>query len=200
MRRNVLILSPVLTLVVILLTARPAPDGPPAQVQDACWILGDRSNLDLRISRLDSISTTLDGHMLKLCYSRPRALGRPIMGRLVPFGEPWRLGANEATALHTPTPLMVGDVRVAPGSYSLYAIPDSTEWRVAVNGTARRWGIPISSNVRQADLGVTVVLVERLPEPVEVLTMRFDRAGPAVDLVIEWERTRIRLPIRLVSS
>lgn len=169
-------------------------------VQPPCWVRGDRADLDLRISRLDSISTALDSHILKLCYSRPRALGRPIMGRLVPFGEPWRFGANEATVLHTPAPLMVGDVQIGPGSYSLYAIPDSTEWQIAVNGTAQRWGIPISPNVQKNDLGVTNVLVEQLSEPVEVFTMRFDGVGSAVGLVIEWERTRIRLPIRLESS
>lgn len=44
----------------------------------------------------------LEGGTVKVCYSRPRKLGRPVMGRLVPYGEPWRLGANEATAIHVP--------------------------------------------------------------------------------------------------
>jgi len=197
---KVLTLPPLGTLLVVALIMQSAPDVGPAQRQEACWVRGERSDLDIRISQLDSISTVLEGFPLKICYSRPRALGRPIMGRLVPYGEPWRLGANEATVLHTPVPLMVGEVRIEPGEYSLYAIPDSTEWQVVVNDTIRRWGIPISRDVRAADLGLTAVHVESLLEAVELFTMRFERTSAAVDLVIEWERTRIRLPIRLASS
>lgn len=162
-----------------------------------CWIRGDPADLELRISPLDSAIATLEADTLKLCYSRPRRLGRPIMGRLVPFGEPWRLGANEATALHTPVPLRIGAVRVGPGSYSLYAIPDSVRWRIVVTGAVDRWGVPISDDVRRADLGETAVPVERVRDGVELLTMRFERTGAgALDLVIEWERTRLRVPIR----
>lgn len=162
-----------------------------------CWVRGDRADLELRISPFDSTSTTLDGHTLKVCYSRPRALGRPIMGRLVPFGSPWRLGANEATILHTPVSIMLGDLHVSPGSYSLHAMPDSAEWGLTVNGNVQRWGVPISPEVLEADLGFAVAPVERLAEPVELFTIRLERNDSKVDLVIEWELTRIRFPIRL---
>lgn len=162
-----------------------------------CWVRGNPVDLDLRISPLDSAVTTLGADTIKVCYSRPRKLGRPIMGRLVPFGEPWRLGANEATTVHTPVALHIGDVRIAQGSYTLYAIPDSAEWRIVVNRSVNRWGIPIDAEVRRAALGETTVRVERLPEATELFTMRFARTGTdGVDLVIEWEHTRVRVPVR----
>jgi hypothetical protein len=163
----------------------------------ACWIRDDPADLELRISPLDSITTVLGTDTIRICYSRPRMLGRPIMGRLVPFGAAWRLGANEATVLHTPVPLVVGDARVPAGSYSLYAIPDRDEWRLVVNATAQRWGVPISGGVREADRDTTTARVGTTPEPVEMFTMRFEpTAGGRVELVMEWERTRLRVPIR----
>jgi hypothetical protein len=124
-------------------------------------------------------------------------LGRPIMGRVVPFGEPWRLGANEATTLTVSVPVLFGEIRLAPGSYSLYAVPEQREWRVIVNRVTRRWGIPINDTVKAQDIGAVSAAVEAVTPPVEEFRMQFERAGPdAVDLVIEWDRTRVRVPIR----
>lgn len=163
-----------------------------------CWIRGEREDLELRISRLDSTSVELGGGTVKVCYSRPRKLGRPIMGRLVPYGEPWRLGANEATVLHLPLPATVAGVPVDAGSYSLYAVPGETSWRIVVNADARRWGIPIDEAVRRQDVGSGKVPAETLGETVERLTLRLLRRSPdhAV-LRIEWERTGVNVPIEL---
>ena len=162
-----------------------------------CWVRGERADLDVRISRLDSVITTLGTDTLVVCYSRPRMLGRPIMGRVVPFGEPWRLGANEATTLTVSVPVLFGEIRLPPGSYSLYAVPEQREWRVIVNRLARRWGIPISDTVQAQDIGAATVAVEAVSPPVEEFRMQFERDGrDAVDLVIEWDRTRVRVPIR----
>jgi len=166
-------------------------------VSPACWIRGDRADLDVRISRLDSVITTLGTDTLVVCYSRPRMLGRPIMGRVVPFGEPWRLGANEATTLTVSAPVLFGDIRLEAGSYSLYAVPEEREWRVIVNRAGRRWGIPINDTVKAQDIGSVSAAVEAVTPPVEEFRIQFERNGSdAVDLVIEWDRTRVRVPIR----
>ena len=163
-----------------------------------CWVRGDRADLDVRISRLDSSITTLGTDTLIVCYSRPRMLGRPIMGRVVPFGEPWRLGANEATTLTVSVPVLFGEIRLAPGTYSLYAIPEQREWRVIVNRAARRWGIPINDAIRTEDIGAVTAAVEALTGGVvEEFRIHFERGGrDAVDLVFAWDRTRVRVPIR----
>lgn len=167
-----------------------------ASAASGCWIRGERRDLELRISRLDSTTAEMEGGTVKVCYSRPRKLGRPIMGRLVPYGEPWRLGANEATALHLSFPATVAGVEVEPGSYSLYAVPGETSWRIVVNADARRWGIPIDEEVRQRDIGAGTVSVERLEDTVERLTIRLRRVGPErATMRIEWERTGVSVPI-----
>lgn len=172
--------------------ARAAPQTP------GCWIRGAPEDLELRISPLDSTSVDLQGGTVKLCYSRPRKVGRPIMGRLVPFGEPWRLGANEATAIHLPAPGAVAGVEVPAGWHTLYAIPGPEEWRIVVNGETRRWGIPIDEEVRAADLGSGNAPVDALPETVEMLTIRLGRtSGRAAVMRIEWDRTGVSVPVQL---
>lgn len=166
-------------------------------VDSACWIQDDPSDLDIRISPFDSATVRLDGEEIKVCYSRPRTVGRPIMGRVVPYGEPWRLGANEATSIRVPVPVEIAGVPLESGSYSLYVIPSREEWQVIVNAEVERWGIPIDDLVREQDIGSGIVPVEPTEEPVELLTFSFrSLAVDAVELVVEWADTRVLIPIR----
>jgi len=137
---------------------------------------------------------------MKLCYSRPSARGRKVMGGLVPFDQPWRLGANEATSIDVPFPAEIAGVRVRPGTYTLYAIPGASKWQIVVNRGVQRWGVPINSEVRAGDVGAGTATTESLGAPVETLTLKFaPAAGNATELLLEWENTRVRIPIRRTS-
>jgi hypothetical protein len=166
-----------------------------------CWIRGEAADLELRASPFDSTSMALDPGVVKVCYGRPRKLGRPIMGRLVPYGRPWRLGADEATAIHVPVRAVIAGVAVEPGWYSLYAVPEERQWLIVVNADARRWGIPIDDEVRRADVGSGAVDVSDAGEQAEMLTLRFDRTSArSADLVVTWDRTSVRIPVVLVAG
>src|SRR5436305_2094536 len=154
----------------VLVLAAP-PSARAQAAADACWIQGDASDVARRPSPLDSTSVALDGGTIKVCYGRPSARGRAVIGSLVPYGEPWRLGANEATAIHVPFRARIAGTDVAPGWYSLYVIPEAKQWRIVVNRDAQRWGTPVDSAVREKDAGSAVVPVERLDKPVETLTI-----------------------------
>jgi hypothetical protein len=122
------------------------------------------------------------------------------MGGLVPFGEPWRLGANEATTIHVPVAVRFGDVTLKPGVYSLYAIPGAKNWQLVANESANRWGIPINAAARAHDVGAVTVPSEVMGAPVETLTMRWEPAGDgALVLITEWEKTRVRVTVRRSS-
>ena len=163
---------------------------------DACWIRGDASDVAARASQHDSTSLALDGGMIKLCYGRPGRHGRVIFGQLVPNGVPWRMGADEATAIHVNFLARIAGVDVAPGWYSIYAIPEAKEWRVVVNANAQRWGIPINDPVRAKDVGSGVVPVEHLDTPVEALTITLrSKSKSAATMDVEWENTRVRIPV-----
>src|SRR2546427_642563 len=134
-------------------------------------------------------------------YSRPSARGRKVMGELVPFDQPWRLGANEATSMYVPFPAQIAGVRVEPGRYTLYAIPGASKWQIVVNRGVQRWGVPIDKDVRAGDVGAGAVTTESLGAPVETLTLKFAPAtGNATELVFEWEKTRVRIPIRRTAG
>lgn len=165
----------------------------------ACWTRAAPDELAERASPLDSASVALDAGQVKVCYGRPRMRDREIMGGLVPFDEPWRTGANEATSIHMPAAGTIGGVAVEPGWYSLYTVPGADAWDVVVNGERERWGIPISGEVRAQDVGSATVPAEASGgQPVESLTISLARtSGSSADLVIEWETTRVSLPVAL---
>ena len=162
----------------------------------ACWVQGDASTAGRRPSPLDSTSVALDGGTIQVCYGRPSARGRKIMGELVPYGAPWRLGANEATAIYLPFAARIAGTSVSPGWYSLYVIPEAAQWRVVVNRLAQRWGVPINEEVRTKDVGSGVVSAERLPSPVDKLAITLNRtSNTAATMDVEWENTRVRIPV-----
>ena len=188
-------------LLIATLTLAQAQPGSGQAAPFTCWIRGPADKLAERPSSLDSISVPIEGGSIKLCYSRPSARGRKIMGGLVPFDQPWRLGANEATTIHLPFAAQLAGVRLEPGTYTLYAIPGTAKWQIVVNRGVQRWGVPIDKDVRAKDVGAGTVPTESLAAPVETLTLKFaPAAGNATELVVEWEKTRVRIPLRRASD
>jgi DUF2911 family protein len=183
--------TPLLVALAAVIPAALAAQAPPG----SCTHRGTAADLAKRPSPLDSVEATMDGGTVKVCYGRPSARGRTMVGGVNPFGEPWRLGANEPTRLMLPFAAEVAGVRVEPGTYSLYVVPSQASWEVHVNRVVDRWGIPIDAQVEAQDVGKGTVPVETLAQPIEELTMRLE-TGPDAALVVEWEKTRVRIPIR----
>ena len=190
--RHVALVAAALTLL--------APDNASAQsdATQACWVRGSPERLASRPSILDSASVRLGSSTVKVCYGRPRKNNRQIMGGLVPFGAPWRLGANEATVIHMPSGGSIAGVPVHAGWYSLYAIPTEKEWQIVVNSGAQRWGVPINAAVREKDVGSGAVPAASTSSPEEQLRMSFEKRGDkSADLVVQWDLTRVRIPVTL---
>jgi hypothetical protein len=169
---------------------------PPPPADPVCEPV-DRMPLEGRASPYDSATVAVGDAVLKLCYGRPSARGRIMIGGDdVPFGQPWRTGANEPTTLHTTAAIVLGDTHLDPGSYSLYTIPGPETWEVILNRATDRWGIPIDDGVRAQEVASVTVPRERPGEHVETLTFSFHEEGPgAVELRLEWEDFRIAIPI-----
>jgi hypothetical protein len=134
-----------------------------------------------------------DGKKITVEYSSPRMKGRKIYGGLVPFGEVWRAGANEATTFVTDTNIDVGGKAVAAGSYTLFVIPEQNKWTLIVSNKTGEWGIPYpgeSSDLMRADMKVST-----LPAPVENFTIAFDKGATGCILRMDWETTRAYIEI-----
>ncbi len=153
-----------------------------------------------RLSPLDSLSFKIDGETVKVCYGRPSAKGRTMIGgRDVPYGRLWRTGANEPTMIHTTIAISVAGIQIGSGSYTLYTVPGEDEWVVIVNRSITQWGhiAEYSYRVRRQEVGRATVARERTRRHVETMTFSTERENGDANLVLEWERSRVVIPIRL---
>jgi hypothetical protein len=153
-----------------------------------------------RVSPHSSLSFNIGSLNLLLCYGAPSARGREVMGDLVPYGEPWRIGADEPTTLHVSAPVNVGGIALEPGSYSLYAIPGEDEWQFFINTNWERWGIPIDASVRSTEIGSFTVTPQEIPTTAEQLQYEWEPAAggdPGGELLLEWENTVLAIPIEI---
>src|SRR5271169_4212666 len=106
-----------------------------------------------------------DGKTVTLDYSSPRAKGRKIFGELVPYGQVWRAGANEATTITTDTALTVGGKNVPAGTYTLFTIPNADKWTLIISKKTGEWGIPYPGEAD--DFVRTDMKVSKLPSTLE---------------------------------
>lgn len=131
---------------------------------------------------------------LWLDYSRPAMRGRPIWGALVPWGQVWRMGANDAAHLATDRTLQIGDITIAPGTYTLFLLPTEQQWTLIVN---RATGISGLEHDPAHDVGRTVLRTETLDSPAESFTIQVEGPGADPRLAIQWDRTRATVPLRV---
>jgi hypothetical protein len=133
------------------------------------------------------------GKSITIDYSSPRAKGRKIFGGLVPYGEVWRAGANEATTFVTTADLMVGGQHVPTGKYTLFAIPDKDKWTLIISKKTGEWGIPYPG--AGDDLVRVDMKAGATPSAVEDFTIALDKAGNGCTLRMEWENTKATVNI-----
>src|SRR6266851_9667199 len=82
-------------------------------------VTGNRKVTENKLSPPADTSITLGGHAVTIEYNAPSARGRKVEGGLIPYGSVWRLGADSATTLTTDVNLVIGDLRVPKGVYTL---------------------------------------------------------------------------------
>jgi hypothetical protein len=129
-----------------------------------------------------------DGKSITVDYSSPRAKGRKIFGELVPYGQVWRTGANEATTFVTNAAVSADGRDVPAGSYTIFTVPEQNKWTLIVNKKTGEWGIPYK--YESEELVRIPMSVSKTSGPVENFTIRFDQGGNACTLNISWEETQ----------
>jgi hypothetical protein len=119
--------------------------------------------------------------------------GRTIFGGLVPFGEVWRSGANEATTLVTSGDVVIGGKTVPAGSYTIFTVPTADKWTLIINKKTGEWGIPYK--YESDELARIDMKVSKLPSPVENFTIAYDKSAGGCTLRLDWETTRASVNI-----
>lgn len=93
-----------------------------------------------RASQRASVSQTIGTTAITVDYHRPGVKGRAIWGGLVPYDQPWRMGANEATTITFSDAVKVEGKDVPAGKYSFFAIPAKDSWTLVLNKDPEQWG------------------------------------------------------------
>lgn len=94
----------------------------------------------IRESPAATVSQDLGLTKVEITYHRPAVKGRKIWGGLVPYGQVWRAGANEATTLSFSGPVKVAGHEVPAGTYGFFAIPGKDRWTLILSRNAAQWG------------------------------------------------------------
>lgn len=131
--------------------------------------------------------------VMRVIYSRPHRAGRHLFGGLLQWGQPWRLGANEATEIEFFQSVTVLGKKVEEGSYVVYAIPYADHWTLVLNKGLYSWGLKFNpaDDVAKFDVPVTA-----RRQPIEHFTMSFEKTPAGADLIMAWETTETRLPVQ----
>jgi hypothetical protein len=135
----------------------------------------------------------------KIVYNQPHKRGREVFGKLVPYGQVWRLGANEATELTITKDIFVNGQLLAAGTYSLFAIPEKDKWTIIFNKDLGQWG---SYNYNQAK---DVLRIEAAPTALsgelvyEPFTITIDQKNNKADIVLIWDKTSVKFNVDFIE-
>ena len=149
------------------------------------------------MSQLGAVSQVINTTQIAVHYSRPTARGRTLFGEdgVVPFGETWSPGANDATWLEINNDVQIAGKLLAAGKYSVWAEPSADEWTVIFSNAWEVFHIPYPGVEEDA---------LRLQVPVgsgdyfETMTFHFPTLGPNTGaLVLQWGNTKVSLPLEV---
>jgi hypothetical protein len=159
----------------------------------------ERGNDEPRVSPNAAVSQTIGTTEVRITYGRPSVNDRTIFSEdgLVPFGNVWRTGANEATTITFSSDVTVQGEPLSAGTYSLYTIPGEDTWTIIFNENANQWGT-------EYDESGDVLRVEATPESgPQVEMMRFyfeDVTETSGTCVLHWNETRVPFEIEVADS
>ena len=144
-----------------------------------------------RVSPHETVSAVIDGSRVTVTYGRPYTKSpktgetRKIWGGLVPYGQVWRTGADEATTLITQKPLVFGDTTVPAGAYTLWTLPaEDGSAKLIINKQIGQWGVGPGSYDEKNDVARVDLKKDALDTPVDQLTIAVSKPGL---LKLSWE-------------
>ena len=172
-----------------------------AQAQELKFAEMDKSPMDAaHYPRRAAFQNYLDAddadrtQLVKVLYCRPAKKDRAIFGALVPYGQDWRLGANEATEVTFYQPVLIGNTTVPAGTYTMFAQVYPDQWIIKIS-TERFIGGSENRDVTK-DIAAVVIPTTTVPEVRESFVIGFQKVDDEnANMVFEWDQTRASLPI-----
>ena len=149
-----------------------------------------------RPSPMAVVSSRYKDTYIKITYSQPHKNGRAIFGALVPYGQVWRTGANEATEITVTRDIKLNGIDLKAGTYSLFTIPGMESWSIIINADLGLWGAYNYSSkmdVLHFEIPVTPVNDDYI---YEAFTILIDPKNSRADLVLAWDKSKVIIPIQ----
>lgn len=136
---------------------------------------------------------------VKVTYSQPHKRDREIFGDLVPYGQVWRTGANEATEITLTGDLMIDGKLLKAGTYSIFTIPTPESWTIIFNKYLGQWG---SYNYNEkGDVLRIKASVSKLEDVVyEPFTISFEQKNESAHILFLWDDVKVAVPIKFVTD
>jgi hypothetical protein len=172
--------------------------GPPVDMDSviAAQVKNDRMRPHRPIAnKLDSVTATIGGTMVRIRYSRPSARGRTIFGGVVPYDRFWRTGADAATKLTISRPIYFDGKALPAGEYSIFTMPSKHGWTMMFNKQADIWGTEYKA---ENDVLRIPMSVEDIPDLVETLTIDVVPVAGGGKMEVSWER--LKASVRFTTS
>ena len=129
----------------------------------------------------------------RVTYSRPQKNGRSVFGELLPFGQVWRLGANEATEIEFYRPVKIGNTKIKKGRYTLYCIPYMDKWTLILNKDTDTWGSFKYDETK--DIVRLDAPIQKQNDPLESFSIVFEKSGSGANLIVGWDTSVVSSPI-----
>ncbi len=139
-------------------------------------------------------SYTVGTAKVDVFYCSPSKKGREIFGKLIPYGEVWRTGANEASTIETDKELTVGGQKLPAGKYSLWTIPNQDAWTVIFNKDVPSWGVSWGGKASRDEAQDAL----KVPATVETLTSAQEKLDISVQngaLSVSWDNVKASVPV-----
>ena len=137
---------------------------------------------------------------IEIEYSRPAMRGRQIFGKLVPYGEIWRTGANKNTVISFDKDLLFGKDTLAAGSYALYVKPEKTNWTICFYTDTENWGTPDEWEDSKVALELNAdVKMRNMAQ--ESFTIALDDVTPnSASLSFSWDKVYVKVPFQVFTK
>lgn len=133
---------------------------------------------------------------IKITYSQPVKRAREIFGKLVPYNEVWRTGANEATEITTTKNIQINGTLLKAGTYSIFTIPQKDKWTIIINSEVGLWGAYNYNS--KLDVMRFDVPVMQSDVVYESFTMEFNHRNEVADLLLYWDKIKISIPVKFI--
>jgi hypothetical protein len=139
---------------------------------------------------------TIDGAAITVEYGRPFLKGRPE-AQMMPAGQPWRTGADQATVITSSKALTFGSMKLEAGTtYTINTVPGDKEWQIVFGKLSKpgQWGVPYQQAL---EIGKVPMQVGKAGKPAEQVTISIDDTAAGATLRVEWGTVSASVPFKV---